>query len=49
MRTNSPLCAFSYKNTGMMPYVGAETPQDWLKTSLVKVPSGTPSTPSQYG
>jgi hypothetical protein len=38
-----------YSNTYMMPYVGAETPQDWLQTSLVSVPSGTPHTPSQYG
>ncbi|MEZ5442485.1 MAG: hypothetical protein R3F15_13490 [Lysobacterales bacterium] len=38
-----------YSNTYMMPYVGAETPQSWLETALVSVPSGTPSTPSQYG
>lgn len=38
-----------YSNTYMMPYVGAETPQGWLQTGLVSVPSGTPHTPSQYG
>ncbi|HWD29035.1 MAG TPA: hypothetical protein VG387_17815, partial [Rhizomicrobium sp.] len=38
-----------YSDTFMMPYVGAETPQLWLKTSLVQVPKNTPAPPSQYG
>jgi hypothetical protein len=38
-----------YAKTYMMPYVGAETPQGWLKTELVSVPPGTPDPPSQYG
>ncbi|MEI9995716.1 MAG: hypothetical protein WDM91_14060 [Rhizomicrobium sp.] len=36
------ICSSTY----MMPYVGAETLQHWLKTGLVSVPSGTPSKPS---
>jgi hypothetical protein len=31
--------------TFMMPYVGADTPQSWLDTSVVQVPPGTPATP----
>jgi hypothetical protein len=37
-----------YTGTYMMPYVGAETPQGWLNTHVVTVPSGTPAPPSQY-
>jgi len=35
-----------YSDTYMMPYVGAEKKQGWLKTQLVSVPSGTPSRPN---